>query len=90
MRFRKFRSGDRVRKKENKQIMIVFKNCLKQHPFCGSYLSDNELECVWYENGIRMKAIFDQRTLTKVSVYSGTLNCSNHVNNERIQEYNRE
>lgn len=46
--------------------MEVVKYVLEREPLVGEDLSDNEVECVWYNNGKRKTAVFDQRTLFKV------------------------
>lgn len=67
MTVRRFKPGDRVQKRGDGQLMTVQKYCLKHHPFFGTYLSENEVECTWYENGKSRRGIFDQRTLVKAS-----------------------
>ncbi len=78
MTVRKFKPGDRVYKKGTGQTMIVLKYCFKQNPLTGSFLSDLDVECVWYENKRRKTGIFDQRTLSKVTTppnyFSGIIN----------------
>lgn len=66
MTIRRFKPGERVRRRGGSQAMIVQKYCLKQSFLSGSYVSDHEIECVWYERGVRKTGIFDQRTLTRV------------------------
>ena len=86
MKVKRFKPGDRVRKRGEKQIMIVLKYCLKQHFFLGSYLSSYEVECVWYENSKRRKATFDERTLTKVLGSKGIFEVNKQSEGQCIQE----
>ncbi|HHM20555.1 MAG TPA: DUF2158 domain-containing protein [Bacteroidetes bacterium] len=63
---RYFKPGDRVQKRSGGPVMEVVKYVLEREPLVGEDLSDNEVECVWYNNGKRKTAVFDQRTLFKV------------------------
>jgi uncharacterized protein YodC (DUF2158 family) len=65
MKTKMFKPGDRVTRRNDNNVMYVSKYKLKKNPFLGTYLSDNEVECVWYENGKRHVRSFDQRTLSK-------------------------
>lgn len=72
MTIRRFKPGERVRRRGNDQVMIVLKYCLKQSFFQGSYVSDHEVECVWYDRGVRKTGMFDQRTLTRAERFDHT------------------
>lgn len=81
MTIRKFVAGDRVQKRSGGPIMIVQKYCLRQHVFGGNSHSSHDVECVWYENGRRESAIFDQRTLSKVSIFPPSSHVYNNIGN---------
>jgi uncharacterized protein YodC (DUF2158 family) len=66
MKRKYFKPGDRVRNKNNDKIMYVSKYIYKKHPILGKFLSDYDVECVWYEDGVRKTGIFDQRTLLRI------------------------
>lgn len=66
MRKKYFRPGVRVHKKKSDQVMYVSKYIYKKHPFLGKFLSDYDVECIWYENGERKTGIFDQRNLLRI------------------------
>ncbi len=66
MQIRRFKPGERVRRRGDNKVMIVQKYCLKRGFLHGSYVSDHEVACVWYDGGVRRTGIFDQRTLTGV------------------------
>lgn len=61
-----FKPGNRVRNKNNKQTMYVSKYIYKTHPILGKFLSDYDVKCIWYEDGVRKTGIFDQRTLLRI------------------------
>lgn len=64
---RKFKPGDRVQLRFDGKIMEVLKYVTKHNPLIGNYVSEFEVECVWYENGERKSAVFNQKNLTKAS-----------------------
>ena len=64
---RRFKPGDRVQKRGKGKKMVVLKYAVKKYPIIGTYTSEHDVECVWFENGNRKKSVFDQRSLTKVT-----------------------
>lgn len=84
MTIRKFVAGDRVQKKSGGPVMIVQKYCHKQHVFGGTYRGGHDVECVWYESGRRESAIFDQRTLFKVSIFPPSFYVHNDIGKPRV------
>lgn len=67
MEVRKFRPGDRVRRKAGGPPMEVIKYVVEQKALAGEVYSEHDVECVWYdEEHNRQKEVFDQRTLYKV------------------------
>ncbi len=71
MKRRKFKPGDRVQKRGEGPVMMVLNYCLKKSPIVGTYVSDDEVLCVWYTNNRRQTGVFDQRVLTRASVSNG-------------------
>lgn len=63
---RKFKPGDRVQKHNDGPVMEVVKYVVDQD-LGGENFSNRNVECVWFEDEERKKAIFDQRTLFKVT-----------------------
>lgn len=59
---RTLRAGDRVMNREDGRVMEIIKYINED----GSP-SDHHVVCIWYEEGERKQAFFDQRTLFKVS-----------------------
>jgi len=68
---RRFKPGDRVRLRSGTRPMEVIKYVTKHHPKFGYYISNSEVECVWYENGKRHTGTFHQNRLTKISQPTG-------------------
>ena len=65
---RYFKPGDRVELRSGGPKMEVLKYILKHDPVAGNYLSEYEVECVWYnKEGGRKTDVFHQNTLVKVS-----------------------
>ncbi|MDX1667310.1 MAG: hypothetical protein R3350_08775 [Saprospiraceae bacterium] len=71
MIIRKFKPGDRVLHRPSGQVMEVIKYVTKKAPLVGQIASDEEVQCVWFEKGVRKTEIFHQRTLTKDSSEGG-------------------
>jgi uncharacterized protein YodC (DUF2158 family) len=64
---RLFKAGDRVKSGSDGPVMEVIKYISKHDWFMGDYVSDFEVECVWFdpEEGRKIKT-FDQRKLFKI------------------------
>jgi uncharacterized protein YodC (DUF2158 family) len=67
MIIRRFKPGDRVRKKGEKQLMVVQNYCVNKEGLLGNILSNRDVKCTWYENGRHKSGVFDQRTLIRAS-----------------------
>ena len=67
---RLFKPGDRVQLKSGGPVMKVLNYVLKRRPFVGTYLSDSEVECAWYDRGEgrRKTDVFHQNALMKTSM----------------------
>jgi uncharacterized protein YodC (DUF2158 family) len=68
---RKFKPGDRVEHKLGGPIMEVMHYVTERKLLVGTILSDEDVKCVWYEDGERKTAVFNQRTLIKSNKKSG-------------------
>jgi uncharacterized protein YodC (DUF2158 family) len=72
MEYRKFKPGDRVRKKSGGPVMEVVKYAMEHEALVGDVQSIHDVLCVWFdENEERHKDVFDQRTLFKVEENQG-------------------
>ncbi len=71
MNAKKFKPGDRVQLRSDGRIMEVIKYVNKFSILIGNYVSEDEVECVWYENGVRKSVVFNQKNLTRASKPSG-------------------
>ena len=68
---RKFKPGDRVEHKLGGPVMEVIHYVTERRPWVGEVLSDEDMKCVWYEDGERKTAVLNQRTLFKSSKKAG-------------------
>ena len=65
MIIRKFKPGDWVEHKLGGPVMEVIRYEIKRKLLVGEVVSEQDVKCVWYEDGERKTATFDQRTLKK-------------------------
>ncbi|CAM1334877.1 hypothetical protein [Tenacibaculum aestuariivivum] len=65
---RKFKPGDwvKVKGKLTAPKMQVLKYITKNYVIFGEVISNNCLECVWYQNGKRKLKVFHQNKLIKL------------------------
>lgn len=68
---RKFKPGDRVEQKSGGPVMEVMHYEVEDKPLVGEFVSEQDVRCVWYEEGERKTGVFDQRTLTKSTKQHG-------------------
>lgn len=67
MEARKFRPGDRVRRKAGGPPMEVVKYAVEHNALAGDVWSEHDVVCVWYdEDHKRQKEVFNQRGLYKL------------------------
>jgi uncharacterized protein YodC (DUF2158 family) len=65
---RKFKPGDKVRHHKGGPAMQVLNYIFEYNPWVGNYLSDEQVECFWFEDGHRMARVFRQQVLKAVAV----------------------
>lgn len=82
MKKSRFKPGEKVRHRNSGILMKVVKYPIRKVPLIGDVVG-RSVECVWYENGQRKKALFDERVLSPVytDFYNSSLFSMNSVQN---------
>jgi uncharacterized protein YodC (DUF2158 family) len=67
MHRRKFKPGDKVQHHKGGPAMLVLSYIFEYNPWVGNYLSDDQVECFWFEDGRRKAKVFQQQVLNAVA-----------------------